>query len=182
MTHLSPKAGQWLAALALLGLAAAPASAGLNPTGFVVTLDHGGTFTAVRPTSGQATVSITGSITNQSAATETFTENVTGPTQGAASLSASGGGDPFIVNGGSVPAFATVNTDFVDLLLSPSTPLGTYSGSLFLSDGNANALPTFTVTVVSAVPEPSTVAPFALAGMGLAGLSLRVRRRQSRAV
>ena len=29
----------------------------------------------------------------------------------------------------------------------------------------------------AAVPEPSTVAPFALAGLGLLGLSLRARRK-----
>ena len=111
MTHRSSGSGRRLAALALptlalLGAAALPTFAGLNPAGFTVTLDNGGIFTATRPTSGTTTVGITGTITNLTGSTETFTENVTAPAQGAASLSASGA-YPFIVSGGSVPALGS---------------------------------------------------------------------------
>ena len=181
MTQLTFKAGRRLAALALptlalLGPAARPAAAGNGNGSFLVTLDNGGVFTAVRPATGTATVHITGTITNQSFASETFTETVTGPTQGSGATGLTASGTPF--NGTQVPsALPPVASpeDFVDLIVGPATVLGVYHGALFLSDGGSNAMPAFTVDVLAgvppAVPEPSALAPFVLAALGLAGLT-----------
>ena len=185
--QLSHKAGLALATLAVLALTPRPAQA-LDFT-FTFTTDGSGTGGAGQTVAGtlsgltdgaNAGPGVTATVTQspETALDDTYTFDI-----------ASTSGDAFTVSGGNITfasaAFLDSGNDELDFGSDPA------SGSTFFpqlingSNGdefqNQTMPDTFAPASASAVPEPSTVAPFAIAGLGLLGLTLRARQQKKAA-